>query len=202
MVYLVKDTDVVIVYTKSGTSVQGKLLRDNNGLGSYVINPNTNKPLIVPYSYDPEAAIALGKSFSGGVVPFSDELAVSALTNTLKNLYNAAKHGGDIDLQRNYNVNGGLDSNGNPIAKELFVEAFTDAASYNFGLVGRAAGVPSTFLEFGGGYYNKQNKEGNLAIINDGTYGNNQKNTNSMRAGFDDFANNRYTSNSGSTPAP
>src|ERR1043166_215670 len=119
------------VYDDKRRPVAAKTLVDP--AGNDVINPRTGQPLIVPRDYDINAAIEFGKSLKLPRFPFNEDLIARELVKTYEGMYKAFRHGGPQDLQRSYNgmVGGGGDE---------FVDAFKDAASFNLGVGGRAAG--------------------------------------------------------------
>ncbi len=131
------------VLSKNGNQVKAKYLFDSNG--NPVIDPVTNDPYIVPADYDPQVTIdhfheVLVHSYDN-VNP--DNPDFGAKLNVYQALVDYFKQGAPGDLQRYYNGSRGD-----------FVPAFTDAASFNFGLGGAAANVPDTEIYAGGGLYN------------------------------------------------
>ncbi|AGS25816.1 hypothetical protein [Rhizobium etli] len=154
------------VYDAKGNPVDAKYLTDI--YGNYVLSPRTGNPLIVPYDYDPTAEIQFGQSLQTNAInrtdaghaletgyvlngyvlsvdPDADAIRdILTSRDSLKELAAAFKAGAPHDLQRSYNgqVNG------------PFVQDFLEAASFNFGLVGAAAGYDSQTLIEGGGIYN------------------------------------------------
>jgi hypothetical protein len=140
------------VYDNKGRPVLAKTLVD--AAGNDVISPRTGQPLIVPRDYDVNAAIVFGRSLNNLLrLPFNEELAVREILKTYEAMYRAFKQGGPQDLQRSYN--GMVGGGGNE-----FVKDFEDAASFNLGVVGRAAGLSPDEITLAGGAYNLWNRIG------------------------------------------
>src|SRR5215469_17828684 len=130
------------VYDNKGRPVAAKTLVD--AAGNDVINPRTGQPLIVPRGYDINAAIQFGRSLKDlPRLPVGEDPAGHS-PNKYEAMRQAFQHGGPQDLQRSYNgmTGGGSDE---------FVPAFQHAASFNFGVVGRAAGLSPDEIVLGGG---------------------------------------------------
>ena len=113
--------------------MDAKWLTDNSG-ASYIIDPNTGRPYIVPRDYDPTATALYFsnklKALSSGPT-LDDRGASETQTSIYRELKNAFRQGGWGDLQR-------------PLAdKTDVVPAFIAGASFNLG-VGAAAGGVST----------------------------------------------------------
>jgi hypothetical protein len=153
------------VYDKRGRPVAAKTLVD--AAGNDVINPRTGQPLVVPRDYDINAAIQFGTSLKDlSRLPFSEDPAGSKSTSKYGAMYQAFSQGGRQDLQRSYNgmVGGGVDE---------FVPDFKDAASFNLGVVGRAAKLSPDEIVLGGGMYNLKNRIQNSKIDASGPFFNN-----------------------------
>jgi hypothetical protein len=170
MVYKTSGNDILTVYTKtSGIPVAAKYLRYEGGQGDYVLNAS-GKPLIVPYTYDPMETVQLANQLVTNNLARMQSPNMSLNNGSkgiLPDVAEASKHGGIIDLQRNYNG-----------AVGEFVPAFQDAASFNFGVFGSAAGLPLDVTLAGDGFYNLWNKltsNGNIDIT--GAYFNNPNNS-------------------------
>ena len=164
------------VYDNKGRPVAAKTLVD--AAGNDVINPRTGRPLIVPRDYDVNAAIAFGRSLNNlPRLPFNEELAAREMAKTYEAMVNAFWHGGPQDLQRSYNrmVGGGGDE---------FVKDFEDAASFNLGVVGRAAGLSPSEIALGGGLFNLRNRITNPNIDTSGPFFNNPNNARSIDEGI------------------
>jgi hypothetical protein len=122
------------VYDKKNRPIRARTLLD--AAGQPIVDPKTGRPLIVDYDLDMDAAMAFGRSLRD--LPVKEKLARMA---------QAFQQGAPLDMQRSYNkkVGGGLDE---------FVGAFTPAASFLLGVVGREADLsPGTIIK-GGGLYN------------------------------------------------
>jgi hypothetical protein len=132
------------VLSKKGVVVAAKWLTDNTG-ASYVIDPNTGRPYIVPRDYDPSATAVYfsNKLQDTWVGPTLDDRGAStAQTSIYKELKDAFRQGGWGDLQR-------------PLAdKSDVVDAFIPAASFNLGVAAAAGGVSASEAVFFGGAYN------------------------------------------------
>jgi hypothetical protein len=132
------------VLSKKGVVVDAKWLTDNTG-SSYIIDPNTGRPYIVPRDYDPSATAVY---FSNKLKDMStsptldDRSAPTTQTSIYQELRKAFRQGGWGDLQR-------------PLAdKTDVVQAFIPAASFNFGVAAAAGGVSASEAVFYGGAYN------------------------------------------------
>ena len=141
------------VLSKKGVVVDAKWLTDNTG-ASYIIDPNTGKPYIVPRNYDPTATAVY---FSNKLKDIStsptldDRGAATAQPSIYRELEKAFRQGGWGDLQR-------------PLAdKSDVVEAFIPAANFNLGVAAAAGGVSTSEAVFFGGAYNVL-KNGPLAV--------------------------------------
>lgn len=141
--------DRFTVKSRAGVDVDATYLTDLNG--KYVIDGLTGKPYIVPADYNPKALIEKFTeirfaSYSGWP---SEHAEVGARSRLYATLYETFKQGGVGDLQRHYNgSNHGADG---------FVPAFTNAASFNFGLIGAVLGISSIEIKAGGSLYNLYN---------------------------------------------
>lgn len=131
----------------------------------------------MPRDYDVNAAIEFGRSLRLPRLPFNEDLVGRELVRTYESMYKAFQHGGAQDLQRSYNgmVGGG---------KDEFVGAFKDAASFNLGVVGRAAGLSPDEIAIGGGLFNKQNQKTNPGLDTSGTYFNDPDNFRMIQEGI------------------
>jgi hypothetical protein len=121
------------VLSKKGVVVGAKWLTDSTG-ASYIIDPNTGRPYIVPRDYDPSAiAVYFSKKLKDTLAgPTLDDRGSSrGQTSIYRELENAFRQGGWGDLQRL------------PTDKSDFVPAFTAAASFNLGVAAAAGGVRS-----------------------------------------------------------
>jgi hypothetical protein len=149
------------VYDNKRRPVAAKTLVD--AAGNDVINPRTGQPLIVPRDYDVNAAIEFGRSLRLPRLPFNEDLLARELVRTYESMYKAFQHGGAQDLQRSYNgmVGGGADE---------FAGDFKDAASFNLGVVGRAAGLSPDEIALGGGMFNRWNRLGNPRLDTSGLF--------------------------------
>jgi len=126
------DPNNIPVEVRGGGWTVGKFLTDQNG--NYIINPLNGMAFVVPKDFSLEKAIEFGRSLGGHYLDTS---------NVFSELYRAVKPNGPWDLQRSYNGGSGE-----------FVSAFTDGASFVYGVIGRAAGLPETVILMGGGKYN------------------------------------------------
>lgn len=163
------------VYDNKGRPVAAKTLVD--ATGNDVINPRTGQPLIVPRDYDIDAAIAFGRSLKDlPRLPASEDPAGHS-PNKYEAMRAAFQHGGPQDLQRSYNgmTGGGVDE---------FVPAFQHAASFNLGVVGRAAGLSPGEIVLGGGAFNLKNRKDNPKIDTSGPFFNNPDNFRMMQEGI------------------
>ena len=167
MVYGLSPDSEFYVHTRAGQTVDAQFLLYNSVVvldandstaqnariyddaGTLIPDANPNGYLIVPLDYTIASALALAQSITdvgaaAGDIPdkYADEL---------KALAAMFKQGGIGDLQRTYN---GLTWNGanNPNG-EAFVGAFTDAASFNLGLVTQQSDLSLLAAQFGGGAY-------------------------------------------------
>jgi hypothetical protein len=163
------------VYDNKGRPVEAKTLVD--GAGNDVINPRTGQPLVVPRDYDINAAIEFGRSLKIPRLPFNEDIIARELVRTYEDMYKAFQHGGPQDLQRSYNgkVGGGADE---------FVDAFKDAASFNLGVVGRAAGLSPDEIALGGGIFNWKNWRANPRLDTSGPFFNNPDNFKMIEEGI------------------
>jgi hypothetical protein len=162
----------VTVYDNKGRPVAAKTLVD--AAGNDVINPRTGRPLVVPLGYDINAAIAFGRSLKD-VPRFNENPA--EITTKYDAMHGAFLHGGPQDLQRSYNgmVGGG---------RNEFVPDFTDAASFNLGVVGRAAELSPGEIVLGGGMFNRANRHTNSNIDTSGPLFNNPDNFRMIQEGI------------------
>jgi hypothetical protein len=178
------------VRSKKGVVVDAKWLTDNTE-ASYIIDPNTGKPYIVPRNYDPTATAVY---FSNKLEDIStsptldDRGAATAQPSIYRELENAFRQGGWGDLQR-------------PLAdKSDVVEAFIPAANF----AAAAGGVSAAEAVFFGGAYNVL-KNGPLKLINNPLeFGNNPDNPSHIRDGADQFNQGilgvKYSENSTGSP--
>lgn len=111
--------------------------------GSAVLdNANPNAYFIVPANYSIEKAI----DFSNVIASL---LACNGMSSAFGVMTGAFWPKGAQDLQRTYPGNDGLD------AGQAFVPAFTNAASFHFGLVSELSGIGENAALHGGGTLNK-----------------------------------------------
>ena len=172
------------VYDNKGRPVAAKTLVD--AAGNDVVNPRTGQPLIVPRDYDINAAIEFGRSLKDlPRVQFTENPAGPDSLGKYEAMRNAFHHGGPQDLQRSYNgmVGGGGDE---------FVPAFQHAASFNFGVVGRAARLSPDEIVLGGGAFNLGNRLGNDKIDTSGPLFNNPDNFTMMQEGIKGHDSSRF----------
>jgi hypothetical protein len=163
------------VYDKKGRPVAAKTLVDASG--NDVINPRTGQPLIVPRDYDINAAMAFGRSLKDlPHLPASEDPA-GHVPNKYDAMRQAFQHGGPQDLQRSYN---GMTGGGG----DEFVPAFQHAASFHFGVVGRAAGLSPGEIVLGGGAFNLRNRKDNPNIDTSGPFFNNPDDFRMMQEGI------------------
>ncbi len=160
-----------------GTVVDAKWLTDNTG-ASYIIDPNTGRPYIVPRDYDPTTTALyfsnkLKASLAGPTL--DDRGASAAQISIYQELKNAFRQGGWGDLQR-------------PLAdKTDVVRAFIPAASFNLGVGAAAGGVSAPEAVFFGGAYNVIQNGIRKLIDNPLQFGNNPDNPPNIRDGVDQF---------------
>jgi hypothetical protein len=171
------------VYDNKGRPVAAKTLVD--AAGNDVINPRTGQPLVVPRDYDINAAIEFGRSLKIPRLPFNEDLIARELVRTYEGMYKAFQHGGPQELQRSYNgmVGGGSDE---------FVGAFKDAASFNLGVVGRAAGLSPDEIALGGGLFNWGNNRSNPKLDTSGPFFNNPDNFKMIQEGISGHDSGRF----------
>jgi hypothetical protein len=105
-------------------------------------NANPDAYFIVPADYSIDKAIV----FSNVVAAL---LACNGVNSAFGVMTGAFWPKGAQDLQRSYPENGGLD------AGQAFVPAFTNAASFHFGLVSELSGIGENAALQGGGALNK-----------------------------------------------
>jgi len=113
--------------------------------GNYIPNSNPNGYLIVPADYSIDSAISFGQSVADEMNMQGTSLNGEEGTGFLSAIGTmiGGFAYGPQDLQRNYNGHTGE-----------FVPAFTDATSYNLGVVSAYAGIPLSLSERGGGLLN------------------------------------------------
>jgi subtilisin-like proprotein convertase family protein/Ca2+-binding RTX toxin-like protein len=165
--------DSFSVQTKDGKLVAAKWL--NDGLGSYIIDPQTDQPFMVPADYDMKASIERFKK----VREDYDASALSVRTSLYSDIYENFRQSGAGDLQRFYN--GTSHATGAD-----FVPSFTNAASFNFGLIATVLGLTETEVIGGGGLYNlyKSFRAGGQNIKTEGEWWNNEPNVISIKTGM------------------
>ncbi|MEO6381033.1 MAG: hypothetical protein ABIO35_03290 [Nitrobacter sp.] len=160
-----------------GAVVDAKWLTDNTG-ASYIIDPNTGRPYIVPRDYDPtKTAVYFSNKLKASLAgPTLDDRGASATqTSIYQELKNAFRQGGWGDLQR-------------PLAdKTDVVRAFIPAASFNLGVGAAAGGVSASEAVFFGGAYNVVQNGIRKFIENASQFGNNPDNPPHIRDGADQF---------------
>jgi hypothetical protein len=153
--------------------VDAKWLRDSTG-SSYIIDPNTGRPYIVPREYDPAVTAAYFTNKLNQVI--ADDSGVSSVVATIyPELMAAFVQGSWGDIQR-------------PLSdKTDVVPAFIAAASFNLGVAAAAGGVSASEAIFFGGAYNVlKNGTWNL-VTNPLGFGNNPDNPDHIRDGADQF---------------
>jgi hypothetical protein len=153
--------DYFDVISKKGSTHPAKYLRDVTGT-SYIINPKTEKPYIVPHDYEPSATAAhFSKLYNQRVLEVAP---AGQLPTVYPELYDAFKRGGWGDLQR-------------PLADktDVFVP-FRDAASFNLGVGAAAGGATALEAKFFGGMYNVWEETLDKLFGNPWEYGNNPGN--------------------------
>jgi hypothetical protein len=140
----------ITVYDKKSRAVGAKILRDANGRP--IIEPMTGFPLIVDEDFDIDRAIAFGRALANAPVDRSSDLPHWEKMNSIyAAMFNAFEDGGPLEMQRSYNKNVGG-------GEREFVKAFRPAASYIYGVVGRAAGLSPQELIGAAGLYNWSRK--------------------------------------------
>ncbi|SED72543.1 Regulatory P domain of the subtilisin-like proprotein convertase [Pseudomonas costantinii] len=161
------------VLTKDGKLVAAKWL--NDGLGSYVMDPQTDRPYVVPADYDMNASIEQFKKIRAEY----DGSLTSTRVSLYKDIYETFRQSGVGDLQRSYN--GESHATGAD-----FVPSFTNAASFNFGLISTVLGLTETEVIGGGGLYNlyKSFRPGGQNIKTEGEWWNNEPNVISIKTGM------------------
>ena len=146
--------------------------------GNIIQNANPNNYLIVPASYTITEALGFASQVSNLITSSGVPTALATMTG-------AFTQGGSQDLQRNLQWN---------IPSGLVVPAFTDAASFNLGLVTGSSGLPLAASTFGGGtenvvnsYYQDLKQAFGLqgqTIDTSGSFGLSAANTANINAGF------------------
>jgi hypothetical protein len=182
------------VLSRKGAVVGAKWLTDNTG-ASYIIDPSTGRPYIVPRDYDPSAtAVYFSNRLKDAMAsPTLDDGGASRVqTSIYQELRNAFRQGGWGDLQRLL------------ADKTDFVPAFTAAASFNLGIAAAAGGVSASEAVIFGGLYNViQNGFGKL-IDNPLQFGNSPEHPPHIRDGADQFNQGilgvKYSENSTTSP--
>jgi hypothetical protein len=120
-------------------------LYDSNG--NLLPTQNIHGYLIVPSDYSVQNAIKFAQSVSDEMtttVEGPDGQEMTDFGPALEVMVFAFLSGGSQDLQTVYNGK-----------KGEFMSAFTDAASFNLGLVTAYSGIPLSWAELGGGAYNE-----------------------------------------------
>jgi hypothetical protein len=147
-----------------------------------VINPRTGRPLVVPRDYDINAAIQFGRSLKD-LPRFTENPA--GTWSKYDAMREAFRHGAPQDLQRSYNgmVGGG---------EHEFVKDFKDAASFNLGVVGRAAQLSPGEIILGGGMFNLTNRDENSRIDTSGPFFNNPDNFRMIQEGIKEHDSGRF----------
>lgn len=165
--------DDFFVQTKDGKFVAAKWL--NDGHSSYIIDPQTDQPFMVPADYDMRGSIEHFKKIRDDY----DASMFSTRTSLYTEIYNTFRQSGVGDLQRSYN--GASHSTGAD-----FVPSFTNAASFNFGLISTVLGLTETEVIGGGGLYNlyKSFRAGGEKIKTEGEWWNNEPNVISIKTGM------------------
>src|SRR6202035_5005966 len=166
------------VYDPNTANAQGTRIFD--ATGALLDTQNVNGQLIVPADYDVQYSIDFASSVAAKIAeiqPSPIDEQIVGIGPPLDMMKDGFKAGGSQDLQRSFT--GGT-----------FVGAFTDAASFNLGLVSAYSGIPLTMAEVGGGAYNIEQSIVNILHLRapldtSGIYGNSSLNGNSIPAGFD-----------------
>jgi len=156
------------VYDRKQRQVLAKTLVD--AAGNDVVDPKTGQPVVVPRNYDIDAAIAYGHSLRHiPVEPLSENEFIARRMKIYETLKEAFRDSGLQDLQRTYNnvVGGGGDE---------YVGAFTPAASFHLGVVGKAAGLTRDEIVAAAGWYNRGRSKINPRIDTSGEFFNNPEN--------------------------
>jgi hypothetical protein len=137
--------------------------------GNVVINQATGLPYIVPASFNMADFVATGQRMASDAaqraavdlnVPDPDgslrySAAAAEETYLVLSLREAFQPNGALDIQRSYNGSAGNGGDG-------FVDAFTPAASFVFGVTTGSAGVSDTVTFLGGGYQNVRSAIDNI----------------------------------------
>jgi hypothetical protein len=192
MTFFVKDIDGKLVAAKY-LRYKGQLVSDPNiqiaqrtrlydASGNLLPHQDVEGFLIVPADFSVEKGIEFAKTIQqilntpeseGGGVEAADGAMVSAFAS-----YDIPVIGktvvGPQDLQRSYNGTTGR-----------FVPAFTNAASFYFGLVGSYAGYSLASLERGGGWLNLLKSLWHSNIDTSGPFGNPSRNASAISGGYD-----------------
>jgi hypothetical protein len=170
------------IYTQDGTAVQ---------------NANPNGYLIVPADYTIDGAISFATQVGDQLYDSSTSTSGMDSAGGAGNYMAAAGMmisafipNGPQDLQRSYPESSGV----NP---DCFVPAFTDAASFNLGVISEYSGFGESSALLGGGTLNLLHKFFKPGIDISGTDFNTPNNTNSIAAGAA-FADNLNTPFGGS----
>jgi hypothetical protein len=197
------NSDIFYVHDAKGKPVAAKFMRDETG--AYVTDPNTAKAtgthiydasdkeipnanaksyFIVPADYNIENARHYAKSVekpihmflrgTNPVLPDPVEAAISA--PAMARIWKDLTRGGSQDQQRTYNGK----------KKTTFVAAFTDAASFHYGIISAYTGIPKEMAEGLGGEYNVITKRmhKHSHIDTSGPFGLSKVNGHSINAGY------------------
>ena len=163
------------------TNAQNTHIYDVNG--NLFPTQNVNGYEIVPADYSVQNAISFAKLVASEMsITDEGELGevITGLPAALGTMAGAFARGGSQELQRTYDG----------ISNGTFVSAFTDAASFNLGLVSGYAGIPLSWTEFGGGKYNEATAIYDILFTDtsppntSGAYGLSTINTASIEAGY------------------
>jgi Ca2+-binding RTX toxin-like protein len=187
-----------VVTDRTGRSVSAKWLTDKSG--NYVIDPLTNKPYIVPSEFDLDKFITYFQSAGAYANNISDNLERSGFVSGV--LLGFAP-GSQFDMQRSYaGTTPGLMQGG-----DRFVPAFTDSASFTYGLACNAIGISQNdCLQAGGltkiGTTLSTLMQGNFSQVvgNINDWFNPPSNATNIRAGYSFSANSQTSSANSYTP--
>lgn len=179
-------SDFFYSFDYSGNTQEAKYMRDDNG--NYIIDPNTNAPLIMPAHFDLKAFIAEYQAMQQQV---TNAVAAGLDYQTVENLRLANQvtlgiemfpkyPGSKWDLQRNYNGLAATSVVG-------FVKDFRNGGNWLYGV---AQGILKTKPQEAAalaGALNLTSKLRNWDVNIDGPYGNNYRNYNSLMKGIADW---------------
>ena len=166
------DTDIAHARSTPLYDAAGKLLPTQN----------VNGYLIVPDDFDLQNSVHFAQSVSRALtssIDLPDGEKEGGLLTAL-GMMGVAFADGPQDTQRSYGGRTG----------QPFVSAFTDAASFNLGLVSAYSGIPLSWADEGGGIYNRISSTTRVALSRkrpldtSGVDGLSKLNENSIKAGY------------------